>query len=289
MRGEKSPQQLYEEREKRIRDAIQLKMPDRVPVLLGAGYFVAKYAGITCEEAYYDPDKWRRASRKTVLDFEPDFYRAVIGTTSGLALEALDTKHMKWPGHGVPPGSCHQFVEGEYMKENEYDALLSDPSDFVIRTYLPRVFGTMAPFEKFPSFKALFGTSAAILISQLATPDFAGAFSSLRKAADEALKWRSAMSSFDDEMADLGFPCHARVMSSAPFDVISDYLRGMRGAMIDMYRRPEKLIQACEKLLPVQIEIASAAAKGRNSRRVFIPLHRGSDGFMSLKQFKTFY
>lgn len=289
MKEEKTPEQLYEEREKRIGDAIQLKVPDRVPVLLGLGYFPAKYTGITCEAAYYDHAKWRWASRKTVLDFKPDFYRGVIGAASGLALEALDTKQMKWPGHGVPPDHSHQFVEGEYMKENEYDALLSDPSDFAIRTYLPRVFGTLAPFEKLPPLKTLSFGSATTLISELATPDFAEAFDSLFKAADETSKWCSAMGSFDDEMSNLGFPCHARALSSAPFDVVSDFLRGMRGAMIDMYRRPDKLIQACEMLLPMQVERASVAASRGSSGRVFIPLHRGADGFMSLKQFETFY
>jgi len=289
MSGEKSPEQLYEEREKRIGDAIQLKVPDRVPVLLGFGYFPAKYAGITCEAAYYDPAKWRWASRKTVLDFEPDFYRAAIGAFSGLALEALNTKQMKWPGHGVPPDHCHQFVEGEYMKENEYDALLSDPSDFAMRTYLPRVFGSLAPFEKLPPLKTLSFGSATTLISQLATPGFAEAFDLLLRAANEAAKWSSAASSFDDEMMSLGFPCHARALSQAPFDVVSDYLRGMRGTMIDMYRQPDKLIQTCEMLLPMLVERASADASKGASGRVFIPLHRGADGFMSLKQFETFY
>ncbi len=289
MNEEKSPQQLYEEREKRIRDAIQLKVPDRVPVLLGLGYFPAKYTGITCEAAYYDPAKWKWASRKTILDFEPDFYRAAIGAVSGLALEALGIKVMKWPGHGVPPDHSHQAIEGEFMKENEYDALLSDPSDFVIRTYLPRVYSTLAPFAKLPHFTRFIGTSAATLIGQFATTDFAEAFDFLFKAADEALKWRTAMSSFDDEMANLGFPYQSLAGFSAPFDVISDFLRGMRGAMIDMYRQPDKLIQACEMLLSRQIELASVATSRGSSGRVFIPLHRGADGFMSLKQFETFY
>jgi hypothetical protein len=289
MTQERSPEQLYKEREKRIWDAIQLRVPDRVPVHLGLGYFPAKYTGISCEAAYYDHVKWRWASRKTILDFEPDFYRAVIGTVSGPALETLGTRLMKWPGHGVSPSHSHQAIEGEFMKENEYDALLSDPSDFVIRTYLPRVYSALASFEKLPRFTSFLGTSTATLIGQLATPDLIEAFNSLLKAADEASKWGSAVSSFDNEMANLGFPCHSLVNSSAPFDLISDFLRGMRGTMIDMYRRPDKLIQACEILLPRQIEAMSAAASSKSSGRVFMPLHRGADGFMSLRQFETFY
>ena len=32
------------------------------------------------------------------------------------------------------------------------------------------------------------------------------------------------------------------------FDAISDFQRGMRGTMLDMYRQPEKLLQACEMM-----------------------------------------
>ena len=38
--------QLRDEREKRIMDAIQLRIPDRVPINCPMGYFPAKYAGI---------------------------------------------------------------------------------------------------------------------------------------------------------------------------------------------------------------------------------------------------
>jgi uroporphyrinogen-III decarboxylase len=59
--------------------------------------------------------------------------------------------------------------------------------------------------------------------------------------------------------------------------------------MLDMYRRPEKVQAACEKLLPIMLEPAVAAAKMSGNPRVFIPLHKGPEGFMSLEQFKKFY
>jgi hypothetical protein len=48
---------LYKEREKRVNDAIQLKVQDRVPVVTHFGFFPATYTGITCEEAMYDSEK----------------------------------------------------------------------------------------------------------------------------------------------------------------------------------------------------------------------------------------
>ncbi|MFC2070497.1 hypothetical protein ACFLTB_04940, partial [Chloroflexota bacterium] len=45
-KSDKTPEQLYGEREKRVRDAIQLKEPDRVPVRLETHSFPAHYVGI---------------------------------------------------------------------------------------------------------------------------------------------------------------------------------------------------------------------------------------------------
>jgi uroporphyrinogen-III decarboxylase len=56
-----------------------------------------------------------------------------------------------------------------------------------------------------------------------------------------------------------------------------------------MYRQPGKLIEAMEKLTPLMINMGVNAARTSGIPFVFIPLHKGADGFMSLDQFKTFY
>jgi len=57
----------------------------------------------------------------------------------------------------------------------------------------------------------------------------------LHRAGQEQEKWRQSLADFEEEMANLGFPLasHAN-FGGAPFDAISDYLRGMRGTMLDM-------------------------------------------------------
>ena len=70
-------------------------------------------------------------------------------------LESLDFKQLRWAGHGLGPNSAYQFVEGEYMKADEYEWFFDDPSDFMIRRYLPRICGklkgleTLQPFRNF--------------------------------------------------------------------------------------------------------------------------------------------
>jgi uroporphyrinogen-III decarboxylase len=65
----------------------------------------------------------------------------------------------------------------------------------------------------------------------------------------------------------------------------------MRGTMLDMFRQPEKLLQATEMILQMRIDRAVPAdpKKRGNPKRVFMPLHRGAESFMSRKQFETFY
>jgi hypothetical protein len=280
----KTPEQLYEERVKRVEDAIRLKIPDRVPVIFSVGYFPAKYTGITCADAFYNPGKWKEAAKKTVIDFEPDTCLAT-GPDSGGALEALDFKQMVWPGHGTSLHHTHQFVEGEYMKADEYEAFLEDPTGFIIRNYLPRTCGNLESFQRLPHLSILLFSPTALL----GMPGFEKAIESLSKARQEVLKRNAEIGSLGEELKQLGFPTFSQAATFTPFDVVSDRLRGMRGSMLDMFRQPDRLIKACEKLLPILLGMAVATAKVSGNPRVFIPLHRGAEGFMSLKQFETFY
>ena len=75
----------------------------------------------------------------------------------------------------------------------------------------------------------------------------------------------------------------------APFDYMSDTLRGMRGIFLDMRRSPEKLLAAEEKVSQIQVEYAIALSKATGRKTAFFPLHRGSDGFISLPMFERFY
>ena len=78
-------------------------------------------------------------------------------------------------------------------------------------------------------------------------------------------------------------------MAPAPFDALSDTLRGMRGIFLDMRRRPDKLLAAVEKMRIIITTDGIAAANAMHFPTVASMLHRGSDGFMSLEQFELFY
>lgn len=291
----KSVEQLHEERGKRIRDAIELRVPDRVPVVMGTGVFAARYGGLPASALYYDHSAYREACKKMILDFEPDLVGwSEVGMYPGSVWDLLDVKHQRWGGGGLPPDAGIQFVEGEYMKADEYDLFTLDPSDFIMRRYLPRAFGALAPLARLPAFRNMVGTGFAGIVDLFAKPEFMELGSKLIEAGRAREQGKKLAAEFAEEMTALGFVMQVQSGSTpggAPFDTISDYLRGMRGAMLDMYQCPDKLLAACDSILSLRIAQATPAnpKKTENPDRSGGALHRGSDGFMSIAQFEKFY
>jgi hypothetical protein len=284
-------EKLYKERTTRFRDAIQLnKTPDRVPVFLIPSFAPAFYSGLTPYDVMYDLEKVKPAWKKFYLDFQPDAHGGCYVPTPIKFLETVDFKLYKWPGHGVSPDTTYQCIEGEYMKADEYDAFIHDPLYFFYYTWPSRVFGALEPFATLPHLSGLtemYGVAGSFVPYGL--PPVQAAYKALLEAGDQALEWWGVVSSFDKEMPELGFPAYQAFATKAPFDVIGDTLRGTKGIMVDMYRRPDKLIQAMEALTPMFIQLGVGAAKQAGNPLIFIPLHKGADGFLSDEQYKTFY
>jgi len=78
-------------------------------------------------------------------------------------------------------------------------------------------------------------------------------------------------------------------MSLAPFDFIGDTLRGTRGILTDMFRQPDAVLEACDRIAPIVVRWVTRAANPQTAPLVFMPLHKGADGFMSVEQFQKFY
>jgi hypothetical protein len=287
----KTAQELRREREQRITDAINLKITDRVPIVCDLGFFVAKYAGIPCSAAYYDCDSWLAAYRKTLQEFQPDmaFTRPF---TPGKAMEYLDPKFMKWPGYGCDPNHGFQAIEIESLQDDEYDLFLYSPADFMIRRHLPRLYGSLEFLSMLPE---LSNTSwiepwAAQNLAMFVTePKIEAAIENLQKAGREMRKWRSKGEAFNQLLSDFGIPELYKFGILPPFDIISHSIRGMKGTMLDMYRRPGKILETCEFLLKKSLERSLPQPNEYGNLRLFMTNTRGSDDFMSMKQFNTFY
>ncbi len=281
---------LFNEREKRIRDAIELKQPDRIPFAPFCSFFAVTNAGFEFNKAMHDYDILIEAVKKFTIDFQPDAFSDTFRIMAwAKTLEILDYKQLVWPGHNGNPDTTYQFVEDEYMAVEEYDMFLNDPSDFLLRRFIPKAWGLLEPLKNLRPLSWAWYTRSASYVAPFGTPEVAEALKELIRAGEEAQTMISKAQSLAAHMDSLGFPKQFASSSYAPFDYIGDFFRGTRGIMLDIYRNPDKLLAAIEKVLPSMIEQAISVPKTGTVNRVFIPLHKGLDGFMSQEQFKKFY
>lgn len=284
-------EQSYQRRVQMFIDAIMLKIPERIPVSPASGFYPFVYAGITSEEAMYDYGKLADALRKYHNDFLPDTIAGTALYGAGKVLEILDYKLYRWPGHGVPPNEPYQCVEDEYMKADEYGRLINDPSDFFLRTYLPRVLGALAPLSMLGLFSSVVELpSVPVAMIPFGHPQVREAMEKILQAGQEAVRWIAACGAIDREiMSTLGLTGLMGGFTKAPFDIVGDTLRGTRAIMLDKFRKPKEVLEAVERLVPLAIDAGVESAKFSLSPVVFIPLHKGADSFMSTKDFEKFY
>jgi uroporphyrinogen-III decarboxylase len=288
----KQVEKAYKERVTRFTRAFKLQKPDRVPVILPAiGNYAASYAGTTLRTVMYDYEAMKNAWLKFLHDFEKDMdtFSPPVMVPPGRALEVVDYKLYKWPGHGLGNNTTsYQCVENEWMKAGEYDALIQDPSNFWLRTYMPRVFGAFKAFTQLPPWTS-FEEIAIQSFMAFGSPDVQAGFNALMEAGRETLKWVAMVGAVGAEASALGLPGIMSGLAKAPFDTLGDTLRGTQGIMMDMFQRPEKLHAAMERIMPLTISAAISSVAMGGAPFVMMPLHKGADSFMSIKQYETFY
>ncbi len=259
----KNVEELYAERLGRYQATIALEPTDRMPVAAGSNYFSEIYSGNTNQETIYDPEKWLQAEEAFINDFpEVDVLRN--NRVWAPFYDAVGLKSYKLPGRDLPAKGNIQFVESEYMKADEYDLLINSPMEFMFERFIPRMLGEMSANGSFRSNMAfLKGGMAQMMMNQI-------------------MRNRSAQL-----QTKLGMPQPMTGAFVAPFDALSDAMRGLRGILLDMYRQPDKVVAACDVLVDEMVNFALATADPLKRYPIFVPTHKPT--FLSPKQFERFY
>ena len=267
-------EELYQEREKRLNDAISLRVPDRVPIMVSFGFFTARYAGFTNEEVMYDPDKLWEAQWKTTRAFPQDAERDPYGLMLlGPILDMLSFQQIKWAGGGLPPNASYQFVEGEYMKAEEYDHFLLDPSDFIVRVYLPRICGKLGGLAKMPSLHSIISCSMGLPygLAPFSLDEVQESLDVLKRAGAESVRVASYAKRFREEVRKQGFPLQLGGFTQAPFDTLKLF-RGTKGVMLDMYQKAGEDRQGLRDAAPFHDrERPGWLQRSTGNPRIFIP------------------
>jgi len=263
-------------------------------------FYHTEQAGYTKKEAMYEPQKLADAGLKVYPPLNLDMVPPLLGVFPGAVMDHLGSQFFKWPGAEDPKCKLDdylpfQWVEGEYMKENEYEEILTDPTGFLIRKIIPRHHKKLNGFMMFLGLSSLanaYGTMIG-MPAFFGMPPIQEMLKSIGQAAIKLFEYIEASNQYTKQMKELGFPVHFNLFVQAPYDVVSESLRGMRGTMLDMYHHPEELKALLQLLVPDSLMSTVMRAKlnqiNPENNLVFIPLHRGADGFMSSEQFEEFY
>ncbi|MGA2068802.1 MAG: uroporphyrinogen decarboxylase family protein [Thermoguttaceae bacterium] len=264
---------LYAQRLERYVTAMRNGKPDRVPIRPFVAELTAKYAGYTIQEVTQDYQKAFAAARKCAADFDWD---AVVGNMvygwAGL-VQAIGLKYYASPGVELPPDTPFQYLEPPedqaWMQPDDYDALAADPTGYLLNVWLPRVSTDVSPTGQPTSMR----NNLSFLKGGMAMLQYFQGFGT------QAARLRS-------ESGTVSAICG---ILKAPLDILADKLRGYKGLCADLFRRPEKVLAACEALAPHLLEVAASGADPEKNVPIGLWMHRGCVPFLSPPQFEKFY
>lgn len=286
-------EKLFAERLNRVETAIHGGIPDRVPCFAYFVSYMQRMYGSSYADLYYDFEKAGEAAvqfhrEHPLLDVSivPEF-------VSGKANEIAGTRMIDWPGRPgtkVNRHSSHQVIELEMMAQNEYPELLKDFTGFMLRKYIPRAYGNLggtADFNLIPTI--VLDTS---LIAPCYTPEVQASFQRMAEIGAASAQAAASAEKYGQILSDMGFPPLMTGGSEAPYDILGDYFRGTMGIFQDITDpdMAEYIDQACDLFAEMQIQqLQFFRYVDLPVKRVFFPLHKGMDGFMSDAQYERFY
>jgi hypothetical protein len=248
------------------------------------------YFGSNYRDNYYDFRKAGDATLKFYETFPQCDAQVFQGFKSGRAGEVAGVKLVDWPGRPgtkVPDSSTHQIIEQEFMTQDEYPELLKDYTGFMIRKYIPRAYANLQGLDSVNLTSVLMGTT---FLSSLYAPAIQETYKTLVEVGKLDAEAGVLFEEYSDKLAAAGFPPFFTGVAEAPYDTLGDYFRGTLGILEDLIDHENEISAVCDMFTDLQIEalqyfrFASMPVK-----RVFFPLHKGMDGFMSPRQYERLY
>jgi len=266
-------EQLYAERMKRYVTAMRNEKPDMIPIRPFVAEFTTKYAGYSCQEATQDYANAFDAVLKCAAEFDWDAMVAnMVHVWMGLT-QAIGTKYYGVPGIDIPSDTAFQYreppEEKAFMKPDEYDQLIEDPTGFLFNVWLPRTSTEVQTIGEPVTFRNNM---------------------SFLKGGMAMLSYFNAYGPHIERMrTETGMVSAIAGILKAPLDIIADKLRGYIGLVMDLLERPDKVLAACEALMPHLLHVALSGADPDKNVPITIWMHRGCVPFISHEHFNKFY
>ena len=283
-------QEQYNERKKRMQAAQALTEYDRVPIIPKTGFFYSTAYGIPSYATLMDVKNCIPGLKTYLQEFSavdgvwpPAVYPA-------LAAMALGSEFLKFPGyeHGIGYNDSFQYLDGEYMYEDEYREFCFDPTHFILTKWFPRRNKNLAGLAKLNVQDPIeFGMFTATI--PFADPEVRQALDALAQAGKYSLEWLIGGGVVAQIIEEEGFVLGPQLGTTCPFDMLADTFRGMINTITDVKERPEELLEAVNVMQGLMLRNALAGAIQLKREYFLIPLHMGVDEFMSPADYEKFY
>ena len=262
----------YQSRLNRYVTAMRNGKPDMIPIRPFVAEFTGVHAGYTCQELAHDYKKAFAAARKCAADFDWDAVVSnMVYVWTGLT-QAIGLRYYGIPGIDVTLDMGFQYREppqdNAFMKPEEYDQLIDDPTAFLLDVWLPSVSTEVRKLGEPVS-------RAQPLFPQGRNGDD-GLLQRLRHPERPPSRESGTVSAISGIL-------------KAPMDIIADKLRGYLGLVDDLHERKDKVLAACEALLPHLLHVARSTADPDRLVPVGYWMHRGGVPFVSPQIFKNVY
>ncbi len=271
--GRGDVQQLYQRRLERFVTAMRNEKPDMIPIRPLVAEFTSAYCGWTCQDITHDYKKAFDAALRCAKEFDWDaMVPNMVYVWTGMT-QAIGLKYYGIPGIDVEPDFGFQYreppEEDAFMKPDEYDALIDDPTGFLYEVWLPRVSTEVCR----PGGGSSYRNNVALVKGGMAMMQY---FSDLGRQVGVMKEQAGTV------------PALAGILKS-PFDIIADKLRGYIGLTMDMMERPEKVLAAAEAIMPHVCNVALQTADPSGNVPVGFWMHRGCVPFVTPDQFESHY
>lgn len=255
---------LRQEREKMYTELYNNIIPERFPVHDSITWnYLIEYSGKDLMEVQYryDPDECIEIIEKAYAD-------------GVLTADNQVTAGGHWP-ISLMLQECRQSVVGttgmiqhperEYMYDDEYDEFIKNPYDFFL--------------EKI-STRTNFAYSKGEVARQFA---FAKWILSQNELGERLGKVNKTIS---DKYGHWAPPAGSGNHQYIPFDFLADHCRGFSKIPVDVRRQPEKVLEACEALMPMCLWTGMNKVQ-TNVGSNMIPTHMAA--YLKTKDFEKFY
>jgi uroporphyrinogen-III decarboxylase len=242
---------LLESRQDLLDAAVTLEIPDRVPIVYQGEAFSPAYMGVSLADYAGKPDV---AVRTTLAAMDRlagcDALNSVPTGRIGVQLAGLWMTRFLVPGRDLPNDALWQAAEGEDMSAEEYEAVIRDGWPAFVEGFLPRVLDPADVAEDEAWFEAGFARAV------------------------EAVRAH-------------GYVPLTGAVVATPFELLCG-ARSMQQFYLDLFRRPEIVARATERMLPDVVAAMLAGAQACRLPCVWVGGWRSASGMLTESVWQQF-